>query len=808
MVAPPRDLVVVAQCGTVSLSWTAPSGGAPGGGYHVYRSPVRNGNYTRLTTSAVTGTTYTDLTAPDDTLYYQVRAVETVSNPAGGTYMNSSTGASAFLILSAGIAPELTINVGGIITCNQPEVNLTLSSSLPVSGNPQWQGTGGSTYTGTNITVNTAGIYTVTVTASNGCTATKVAVVSENTTAPTFNGTAGTITCTNPSVTIGAGALAGTVTWAGPNGFTSQESNPSVLEPGQYLATVTLAANGCTQTGSIIVPIDTFLPAITLPVIPTLTCITLCTNVILPTLPGYRIYVDGSLLQPGLPLGICMPGQHTIGIRSVNNGCQHNYPITVTQDVTPPGATATGGVMACNQSFQLQGSSPTPNAIFHWSGPGNFTSTQQNPLVTGTGTYDLVVTHPVTGCTSTASAVVANPSAPDVSAEGLTLNCTQTSGLLHGHSSTPGVTYFWTGPNGFMSTQQNPIPGGPGIYVVVVTAPNGCTNSASDTVSLDGNIPDLIATGAMLTCNQPAAIIEAQSTTPNVIYAWAGPNGFSSNLQNPTVSAAGNYVVIGTGTNGCSTSALAVVNHSPLLESVGFAGLPHCDGSYNLSAAPHGGLPPFQYAWSNGDTSQEIVLYLDSITLHLTVTDAAGCTVESIPLEIIPFMPITIDYTVVNEIDNFNNGGIYLSPTGTCQSFTYTWNTGAASSFIVNLTAGAYSVTVSCPETGCSETATFTVDSTTTGTEDPSFWKKLSLSPNPADRQAVLQIQFPELTNLQIKLINATGSVMINLPEISVQEASIPLDLSHCPFWHIYGFAFHKNWGGHPKTGDNAVVNN
>ncbi len=41
--------------------------------------------------------------------------------------------------------------------------------------------------------------------------------------------------------------------------------------------------------------------------------------------------------------------------------------------------------------------------------------------------------------------------------------------------------------------------------------------------------------------------------TGNGTYAWSGPNGFTSTEQNPTVSAAGTYNLVVTGTNGCTS---------------------------------------------------------------------------------------------------------------------------------------------------------------------------------------------------------------------------------------------------------------
>ena len=94
---------------------------------------------------------------------------------------------------------------------------------------------------------------------------------------------------------------------------------------------------------------------------------------------------------------------------------------------------------------------------YSWTGPGGFTSTDQNPTrnnVTTGGTYLLTITD--NGCTSasgsTTVTINATPAAPNPSNNGplcagddLTLN-----------ANVNADSYSWTGPGGFTSTDQNP----------------------------------------------------------------------------------------------------------------------------------------------------------------------------------------------------------------------------------------------------------------------------------------------------------------------------------------------------------------
>ncbi|MBC7776734.1 MAG: T9SS type A sorting domain-containing protein [Phycisphaerae bacterium] len=78
------------NCQSVELSWTASADTVAG--YHIYRAPAQDGPYTRLTTTPVASTTYTDNSPVQGTLFYQVRAIRNVTSPGGGTYANNAIG--------------------------------------------------------------------------------------------------------------------------------------------------------------------------------------------------------------------------------------------------------------------------------------------------------------------------------------------------------------------------------------------------------------------------------------------------------------------------------------------------------------------------------------------------------------------------------------------------------------------------------------------------------------------------------------------------------------------------------------------
>ena len=77
----------------------------------------------------------------------------------------------------------------------------------------------------------------------------------------------------------------------------------------------------------------------------------------------------------------------------------------------------------------------TGNGSFSWTGPGGFTSSDQNPVVATAGTYVLTVTG-ANGCTSQASNALLDADAPGASATGGT-TCDVTSVMLMGSGNGP-----------------------------------------------------------------------------------------------------------------------------------------------------------------------------------------------------------------------------------------------------------------------------------------------------------------------------------------------------------------------------------
>ena len=108
-------------------------------------------------------------------------------------------------------------------------------------------------------------------------------------------------------------------------------------------------------------------------------------------------------------------------------------------------------------------------------------------------------------------------------------------------------------------------------------------------------------------------------------YDWTGGIG---NTSNPTNLTAGFYNVTITDANGCTVSTAASVNQPQELTLSILSDDSGCpSGSGSATANIVGGMMPYQYFWSNGETTSTIN-NLDVGTYTVIVTDNNGCTIE------------------------------------------------------------------------------------------------------------------------------------------------------------------------------------
>lgn len=550
----------------------------------------------------------------------------TVTNVANGCTTAANT------TLQADIAPPaLATGVSGPIACPTPTV--TVSANTPDGISFAWNGPGGFVSDQQAPGVSVAGIYKVVVAGDNGCTATDSIAVSGDTNPPGAVATGDTLTCAAPAVVIQgqSGTTGAAFSWTGPGGFSSGAQNPTVNVTGDYLLTVS-GPNGCTAVATAAVPADFAAPdaAASGGVI---TCadgqVTISGT---STTTGATFQWSGpggfSAPQAAVPVGI--PGDYVLTV-AAPNGCTATATAAVTLEAGIPELSLTGDTLTCVvNSVLLDGGSTTPGVQFSWSGPNGFAATTEDVTVSVAGTYTLTAVDPTNGCQAVATTTLPlDDAAPGATASGDTLACSSPFVTLQGNSTIAGVSWNWMGPAGFVSSEQNPAVGTAGVYTLTAINPaNGCQSTATATVEADLNVPQAAATGGTLTCAQTNLTLGGSTSLPGS-FAWTGPGGFASGVQNPSVGQPGTYILTVTALNGCIDTAMTDVGQDITAPDLAAAGdtIDCISGQAVLNAVSM--TPNVTWNWSgpnNFSSSQPSPATTTAGLYVLTATGPNGCS--------------------------------------------------------------------------------------------------------------------------------------------------------------------------------------
>jgi gliding motility-associated-like protein len=131
-----------------------------------------------------------------------------------------------------------------------------------------------------------------------------------------------------------------------------------------------------------------------------------------------------------------------------------------------------------------------------------------------------------------------------------------------------------------------------------------------------------------------------------------------------------------------------------------------CIGAIDLNVT--GGVQPYSYAWSSGETTQDI-LGKCAGEYCVTVTYGQGCTFDTCFTIFSGDVGVTLSATQYGTYEVSCNGScdgeITSTVTGITGTITYAWSNGQSTPNLTNVCAGTYTVTVS-NEQGLSATAT------------------------------------------------------------------------------------------------------
>lgn len=287
--------------------------------------------------------------------------------------------------------------------------------------------------------------------------------------------------------------------------------------------------------------------------------------------------------------------------------------------------------------------------------------------------------------------------------------CPATMGTLtasHTGGTTGPFTYLWTNDQSLLTYTGNNVSVPIGSYSATITdQTSGCVLDVTDsaaTVQQLSNVTAAISTTDASCTNGTATAVASGGVAPYT-YFWI--NGSTNSTV--TGLSQGFHLLTVTDAIGCQSNNLgAFIQQNPQISvntTVTNATCLQTDGS--AIAFGSGGVPPYTYAWSNGQTGNTATNLSGPSWNTVIATDANGCFGQANAL-VNSSTPITVTYTETPSLCTSATGSATLSATGGTPPYTYVWNTFPATSgaTLSNVGPGTYSFEVTdavgCVRTG------------------------------------------------------------------------------------------------------------
>ena len=408
-------------------------------------------------------------------------------------------------------------------------------------------------------------------------------------------------------------------------------------------------------------------------------------------------------------------GAYSVTITDMN-GCAITKTISVSE---PPAIAATTSItsnyngqnISCfgltDGSANVTPTGGTTPYSYSWNSvPSQTTATLTN---VGAGTYSVTVTD-INGCIITTSLTINQPTPINAqifslsSYNGYNVHC---FGSIDGNiditvnGGTGVYTYTWS--NGAIT--QDVVNIGFGTYSVVVSDINECKDTLTAFLTQPNKLLLKIDSlsnynGYNVSCygSQNGSIyVTAIGGINTYTYSWSN-NSSNQDLLNVGV---GTYSLLVTDRNRCTANidttliGPTALTFTSSVTDLKCHGIP--TGSIDIGVA--GGVNPYNYAWSNNVTTEDITSISAGI-YTISFSDLNGCGNFAI-LTVNQPDTLTIKKTVDNLKCNGDTlGNIFLSPSGGIGSYTFLWNDGTTYQDLVNIPSGTY-ITIMTDANGC-----------------------------------------------------------------------------------------------------------
>ncbi len=380
-----------------------------------------------------------------------------------------------------------------------------------------------------------------------------------------------------------------------------------------------------------------------------------------------------------------------------DHGCSRDFPDLVTLTETPQ-ITASFSITDLNCGLPLPSndgaidasiSGGLPAYTFSWTGPNGFTDNTEDISALEPGDYVLEVTDNL-GCVEVMLPQTVGIPPP------LTATTTQVDidcfGAGNGSidltvaGGTAPYAFAWTGPDGFTSNTEDISGLEAGAYSVTLTYFSACVVPFPDIATIVESPEIQVASVKTdISCGgftDGAIDITVTGGVPPYLYAWTGPNGFTSAAEDLSGLEAGDYSLIITDGNSCVQSfpvLQTIIEPSSVMATYVSHADVQCNGDAggSIEIDVSGGIAPYVFDWTNSSgtsvSAMEDPVGLPADTYSLLVTTDNGCIFSFPDLATITEPPLLLADLVKTDISCFGagDGSITVTAAGGSGPYDY-----------------------------------------------------------------------------------------------------------------------------------------
>lgn len=348
--------------------------------------------------------------------------------------------------------------------------------------------------------------------------------------------------------------------------------------------------------------------------------------------------------------------------------------------------------------------------------------------------------------------------APSVSTTSFTYCQGATASTLSATSSSGNTLYWYDVATGGTALSGAPTPStnAAGSYSYYVSQKNSNGDESprvaiTVTVNALPSTPVITANGPTSFCTGGSVVLTSSSSTGNT---WST----NATTQAITVTSSGSYTVIVTDNNGCTATSTATnvnVSNTPI-PTISASATQACSGDTIILTSS----PADSYTWSNGATSQSIIV-VNAGSYTVTTTNAIACNGVGTSDPVV----VTISQTPFAQGSYSASGNVVTFNNTSSGANSYSWDFGDFTNSSANTPThayaanGNYNVILTAINGSCTDTATFSI-AISVSIEELMGISELTIFPVPASEYINISFNNNNNNDIEVEMIDELGRLI------------------------------------------------